>query len=610
MSTSRRSLSRVVVVLGVGALLLGVPGVAQATGGGKGCVAGAPGVGDTYYPATATAATTSATTTSTSRTTRRPTGWTAARRSARATQSLCSFNLDLVGLDVHRVEVDGRRADLEPQRPGAHGHAAPAAARTGGVPRVVVRYDGVPVEFVLPGFDIRTGFMATSDGATVVGQPEVAAAWFPVNDHPIDKAAYTFEVTVPKGYEVVANGFLVDVDSHRGSRRSGSGTPASRWPRIWRRSTSASGTSTAGGRRAGCPSETPSTPSITGGLRAEIDSSLARQGEILDLLEASVRAATRSAPSARSCDGQDDLFFALETQTRPVYSKLFWLDHERQPGQRRLRRRPRARPPVVRRRRRARALAGHLAQRGLRDLRRVAVGGARGPRTPQEIFQASYDAIPADDPFWSVAIGDPGVDQLFDDAVYFRGAMTLQALRNEVGDDGVLGDHPWLGAPARAAATGRRPSSSPSPSGSPGGSSTTSSTTWLFTAAKPATAPFAARPDTRSRSPQRGGRVESRRDEEVVAAAPLSQQRSARAPSADVRTPAFPGGSRRVRAGPQALVRVVHSRRARSFGRAACLRAKAQATRAAHARPVRGRARCVQFGGAPAGSTALTGRRG
>ena len=32
-------------------------------------------------------------------------------------------------------------------------------------------------------------------------------------------------------------------------------------------------------------------------------------------------------------------------------------------------------------------------------------------------------------------IGDPGIDLLFDGAVYVRGAMTLQALRNEVGDN-------------------------------------------------------------------------------------------------------------------------------------------------------------------------------
>jgi aminopeptidase N len=34
-----------------------------------------------------------------------------------------------------------------------------------------------------------------------------------------------------------------------------------------------------------------------------------------------------------------------------------------------------------------------------------------------------------------VTIGDPGVEDLFSDPVYVRGAMTLQALRNEVGDD-------------------------------------------------------------------------------------------------------------------------------------------------------------------------------
>ena len=60
--------------------------------------------------------------------------------------------------------------------------------------------------------------------------------------------------------------------------------------------------------------------------------------------------------------------------------------------------------------------------------------------TPQEIFQASYDAIPADDPFWAVVIGDSGVKLLFDNnAVYLGGSMTLQALRNEVGDEAFWG---------------------------------------------------------------------------------------------------------------------------------------------------------------------------
>ena len=42
--------------------------------------------------------------------------------------------------------------------------------------------------------------------------------------------------------------------------------------------------------------------------------------------------------------------------------------------------------------------------------------------------------FPADAPLWEVVIGDPGPDLLFDNAVYVRGALTLQALRMKVGD--------------------------------------------------------------------------------------------------------------------------------------------------------------------------------
>jgi len=56
-----------------------------------------------------------------------------------------------------------------------------------------------------------------------------------------------------------------------------------------------------------------------------------------------------------------------------------------------------------------------------------------GLATAQENFD-SWAAIPADDPFWSVAIGDPGPERAFDIAVYMRGAMTLHTLRQAVGD--------------------------------------------------------------------------------------------------------------------------------------------------------------------------------
>ena len=53
--------------------------------------------------------------------------------------------------------------------------------------------------------------------------------------------------------------------------------------------------------------------------------------------------------------------------------------------------------------------------------------------TAQENFDGLY-GIPDDDDFWKLAIGDPGPVQLFDFPVYGRGAMTLQVLRNQVGD--------------------------------------------------------------------------------------------------------------------------------------------------------------------------------
>ena len=134
-------------------------------------------------------------------------------------------------------------------------------------------------------------------------------------------------------------------------------------------------------------------------------------------------------------DNQDDLFFALETQTRPVYSKFFWLDAEGNPVN--------GDSVVVHElahqwfgdNDRTGPLAGHLAQRGLRDLRRVAVGRARGTGDAAGDLRWPPTKASADDPFWDVVIGDPTVEFLFDNPVYVRGAMTLQALRNEVGDD-------------------------------------------------------------------------------------------------------------------------------------------------------------------------------
>ncbi len=130
-----------------------------------------------------------------------------ARIVARATARLSAFDLDLVGLTVRAVTVDGRPASwtrdgqeltVVPRRHLDRQHRF----------TVQVTYDGVPELLDEPALG-ASGFFATDDGFDIAGQPHGAATWFPVNDHPVDKASYSFDVTVPKGTQAVANGDLV-----------------------------------------------------------------------------------------------------------------------------------------------------------------------------------------------------------------------------------------------------------------------------------------------------------------------------------------------------------------------------------------------------------------
>jgi Peptidase family M1 domain/Peptidase M1 N-terminal domain len=133
---------------------------------------------------------------------------------ARATQDLSQFNLDLQGLTVRSVTVDG--ADVRWSRSQDHELTVLPSfgLRSGRMFTTVVRYDGVPRTQDL--FGQQAGFMHTDDGAVVAGEPEVAANWFPVNDHPSDKASYSMHVTAPTGLTVVSNGWLLGTTSRGG----------------------------------------------------------------------------------------------------------------------------------------------------------------------------------------------------------------------------------------------------------------------------------------------------------------------------------------------------------------------------------------------------------
>jgi aminopeptidase N len=419
------------------------PAAASNGASAGGCRAGAPGVGDPYYPLYGNGGYDVRHYLLNIRynpATDRLVG--VATITARATQNLCRFNLDFQGMTVRSVKVDGRRArwsrsadhelTVVPQRHLKKGHRF----------TTVVRYDGVPrtqIDLSIPEEPLPYGWIHTDDGADVVSEPEGSANWFPLNDHPTDKATFTFVVTVPAGLEAISNGRLVAHRTHGRWTTWVWNSPELMAPYL---ATATSGQfnlrtyRTADGLRMydavdpdlyDLPVDPQDPASPTYGEIA--DGSLARQGEIIEFLESQFGDYPFSTGGG-IVDDADNLFFALETQTRPVYPKDFFTD-------------PISGDFVVVHEIAHQwygddvALAAWMhmwLNEGFATYAEWLWSGREGLGTPQEIFEFFYNDIPADDPFWDVVIGDPGIPNLFNGAVYVRGAMTLQVLRNQVGD--------------------------------------------------------------------------------------------------------------------------------------------------------------------------------
>ena len=135
---------------------------------------------------------------------------------ARATQSLSRFNVDLRDFyRVSKVTVNLRRAGFT--HSGQELVITPPRGLRRGKPFVVgVEYAGQPEPIVDPDGSPE-GWVPTDDGAFVVGEPQGTPGWIPVNDSLRDKASFDFAVTVPAGRTAVANGTLLSRRDHRGS---------------------------------------------------------------------------------------------------------------------------------------------------------------------------------------------------------------------------------------------------------------------------------------------------------------------------------------------------------------------------------------------------------
>jgi aminopeptidase N len=334
---------------------------------------------------------------------------------------LSRLSLDLV-LRAKSVRVNGVKArfsqsahelTVRPRRPLRRGHVA----------QVRVRYRGHPVRHR---YANQTPFEATATGAIAVGEPQIAAWWFPANDHPSDKATFSLRLTVPKGRQAISNGALI-------ARRHRDALTTWRW-------------------RAGKPMATYLAFAAFG--RYDIEQGVTAAGlPYVYAFERGLGAESRPAhislhwsprilrwlthvwgpypfhqlggvvPNVR-------LGYALENQTRPVYGRdMFSAGVDRS------------------------LVAHELAHQWFGD--RVALRRWRdiwlnegfatytewlwdvhtGGEGPGHRLHRVYDVFEGSNPFWDLRIGDPGPRRLFDDAVYMRGAMTVQAIRNRVGGD-------------------------------------------------------------------------------------------------------------------------------------------------------------------------------
>lgn len=119
---------------------------------------------------------------------------------ARSLEPLERINLDFTHGTVASVEVNGQPARFEAAGEDlvlTPAHPVPASTPL----HITVRHTSDPRGRASDG-----GWVVTEDGLAMANQADAAHRVFPCNDHPADKAYFTFRITAPEGYTAVANG--------------------------------------------------------------------------------------------------------------------------------------------------------------------------------------------------------------------------------------------------------------------------------------------------------------------------------------------------------------------------------------------------------------------
>ena len=372
---------------------------------------------------------------------------------ATATQNLRRFNLDFRDFyAISRLTVNGERASFA--RPGSQElQINPATNLDQGEDFTVrVDYAGKPKPIKDPDKSIE-GWIPTDDGAFVVNEPQGAPGWYPVNDNPRDKATYDITVSVPAGHTVTANGELV-------SHTSGSGQETWHWredsPMASYLTTATNGLVDQTERPERCSQSELLLCSYTTdfGLpmfdtvdpntrRLRTDPAnpgrawelLGPQGDIIEYFS-DLYGGYPFTTGGGIIDWAPDVGYALESQTRANYHRIPFAP----PGSN-------VASTVVHEISHQwfgdavtiRTWPNIWLNEGFATFSEWIYAEQHGGATAAQTFDDLY-AVPESDPFFEdlwfpapAALHHPS--QLFHTPVYDRGAMTLQALREKVGDD-------------------------------------------------------------------------------------------------------------------------------------------------------------------------------
>jgi aminopeptidase N len=338
---------------------------------------------------------------------------------ARATAGLSRFSLDLDGLKVTSVGVDGEPArysrgrgkvKVVPATPIAKGEAFTVDLRYQGLPRKVTDPDGS-----------TEGWYRTSDGAVAVGEPIGTAAWLASNNAPRDKASFDIQITVPAGVKAVSNGRLV-------SRQKIDRRVRWSWSEPAPMATYLALVDIGDGKLV--RGHVGKLPTWT-----LVDARLAKKSRAaIDSLPEIIRWESHlygpyPFAAAGSVVDLADLEYALETQTRPIYAfapdrttVVHETAHQWFGDSVGLERWPNI-----------------WLNEGFATWTQWYFAERHGGRSAQRVFAGLYRRPASQTAFWDPPSGHPGqAKNLFVVSTYVRGAMTLQALRDKIGTRDLL----------------------------------------------------------------------------------------------------------------------------------------------------------------------------